>query len=154
MPHRMPLRSFVVAGTRACSHRSGALMARSTRGSTHGGVRWKTVSRDTSGWMDGTIWMAEAPVPTMATRLPPSGTPWSQRAEWKTLPGNVSRPGMSGILGSDSGPVAETTTSAVSSACAVSISQCSSSSSQRMLRTSWSKRMCCRIPKMSATCSR
>ncbi|CAM5446380.1 hypothetical protein SVIOM74S_04698 [Streptomyces violarus] len=70
MPHSSPRRSCEVKGSCRWSHRSASLMARSTRGITHGGVRWKSVSRDTSGWTAGTIWMAEAPVPTIATRLP------------------------------------------------------------------------------------
>lgn len=45
-------------------------MARSARGMTQGGVRWKRVRRETCGWISGTIWMAEAPVPIIATRLP------------------------------------------------------------------------------------
>ena len=44
--------------------------ARSARGMTHGGVRWKRCSRSTAGWICGTNWIAEAPVPTTATRLP------------------------------------------------------------------------------------
>ncbi len=70
------------------------------------------------------------------------------------MPGNSASPGISGIFGSDSGPVAETTTSAVSSPPAVSISQRSPSASQRIIRTSWFSRMCGRSPKVSATCSR
>jgi hypothetical protein len=46
------------------------LIGRSLCGSTHGGVRWNTCSWDTSGWILGTIWMADAPVPMTATRLP------------------------------------------------------------------------------------
>ena len=45
-------------------------MARSRRGMTQGAVRWKTVSFDASGWTCGTNWIADAPVPTTATRLP------------------------------------------------------------------------------------
>ncbi len=116
-------------------------MARSTRGITQGGVRWKRVSSATSGWMEGTIWMADAPVPIMATRLSRRSYSWSQRAEWNTLPGKESRPGMSGILGSDSGPVAETTTSAVRSPLLVSIAQRSRSTSHVISSTSESKRM-------------
>ena len=36
---------------------------------THGAVRWKTCSCSTWGWMAGTYWMADAPVPIEATRL-------------------------------------------------------------------------------------
>ena len=39
-------------------------------GMTHGGVRWITCSCSTSFWISGTNWIAEAPVPTAATRLP------------------------------------------------------------------------------------
>ena len=70
MPHSRPRRSWVVSGRARCSQRSAGLIARSTRGITQGGVRWKRVSRPTCDWMAGTIWMAEAPVPPMATRLP------------------------------------------------------------------------------------
>ena len=69
-PHRSPRRACEVKGSCRWSQRSAPLMARSTRGITQGGVRWRTVSFATSGWMAGTIWMAEAPVPTIATRLP------------------------------------------------------------------------------------
>ncbi len=117
-------------------------------------MRWKRVSRDTSGWTAGTIWIAEAPVPIMATRLPRRSVSWSQRAECATVPGKVSRPGIAGILGSDSGPVADTTTSAVSGPSAVSTSQCSACASQRMPSTSAWKRRCSRSPKVSAIRSR
>lgn len=61
---------------------------------------------------------------------------------------------MSGILGSDSGPVAETTKSAESGPPAVSMSQHSRSVFQVIVLTSESKRMCGRSRKTSATCSR
>ncbi len=70
MPHSTWRRSARVAGIRVCSQRSTPVILRSARGMTQGGVRWKTVSRPTSGWMAGTIWIADAPVPIMATRLP------------------------------------------------------------------------------------
>ena len=50
------------------SHRSAAENGRSGRGMIHGGVRWKTVRRSTTGWIWGTNWTAEAPVPITATR--------------------------------------------------------------------------------------
>jgi len=34
------------------------------------GVRWKTRRLATLGWISGTIWIAEAPVPITATRSP------------------------------------------------------------------------------------
>ena len=46
---------------------------------THGGVRWKTCICPTSGWILGTNWIAEAPVPITATRSPSSPWSWSQR---------------------------------------------------------------------------
>ena len=45
-------------------------MGRSLRGMIQGGVRWKRVRWETRGWMCGTNWMADAPVPITATRLP------------------------------------------------------------------------------------
>ena len=69
-PQQSARAACAVNGSCRCSHRSAPLIARSTRGITHGGVRWKRVSFATFGWMAGTIWMAEAPVPIMATRLP------------------------------------------------------------------------------------
>ena len=63
------------------------------------------------------IWMAEAPVPMTATRLPVRSKSWFQRAEWKISPSNSSRPSMSGNAGSVSGPTAETTKFAVKVPC-------------------------------------
>jgi hypothetical protein len=92
-------------------------------------VRWKTVSRPTRGWIAGTICTAEAPVPITATRSPARSCSWFQRAEWKISPPNVSRPGISGISGSWSGPVAEMMTRAVIGPSLVSTRQpCSASS--------------------------
>src|SRR6266576_3832753 len=88
-------------------------MTRSRRGSTQAGVRWNSTRRAAAGWISGTIWIADAPVPATATRLPSSRAPWSQRAEWNTSPGNSASPGMSGRRGSESGPAAEMRTSAV-----------------------------------------
>lgn len=61
---------------------------------------------------------------------------------------------MSGIFGSESGPVAETTRSAVSVPRLVPISQRRFSASQRISVTSVFRRRCGRIPKTSATRSR
>ncbi|WP_279499471.1 hypothetical protein [Actinomadura rubrisoli] len=36
----------------------------------HGGVRWKTVSEPARFAFRGTDWIADAPVPITATRLP------------------------------------------------------------------------------------
>ena len=43
---------------------------RSGRGTIHGAVRWKTVSREVRAAIWGTNWIADAPVPITATRLP------------------------------------------------------------------------------------
>src|SRR5215813_5569576 len=112
------------------------VMARSRRGITQAGVRWNSTRRATSGWISGTIWIADAPVPTTATRLPSRRAPWSQRAEWKTSPGKVASPGMSGRRGSESGPAAEMTTSAVRSPWPVRSRQRAGPASQRASVTS------------------
>ena len=62
--------------------------------------------------MDGTTWIAEAPVPITATFLSASITEWSQRAVWKTSPVKSANPSMSGFLGSHSAPTPSTTTRA------------------------------------------
>ena len=82
--------------------------------SSHGAVRWNSVSCATCGWMAGTNWIALAPVPITATRLPVRSTSWSHCAEWNAVPANVSRPGMAGSTGRDSCPIAGTRTSASS----------------------------------------
>ncbi len=152
--NRVPRRAFAVIGKRPCSRFSSSVMARSRRGRTQAGVRWNTVSFPTCGWIAGTIWAAEAPVPTIATRLPASGKSWSQREEWNTLPGKESRPGSSGICGSASGPAAATTASAVQRPAVVVICQRVRSTSQRASVTSVLKRRWGRRPKTSATFSR
>jgi hypothetical protein len=45
-------------------------MIRSRLGTTHAGVRWKTLSLPTTGAIDGTTCTPLAPVPMTATRLP------------------------------------------------------------------------------------
>ena len=55
----------------------------------------------------GTIWIADAPVPITATRLPARSTSWFQRAEWKSSPSKSSMPSMSGSRGSESPPAAD-----------------------------------------------
>ena len=70
------------------------------------GVRWNSTSRSTVGWSRGTIWIADAPVPTTATRFPRGSNRWSHRAEWNTSPWKAASPGTSGRDGSDSGPEA------------------------------------------------
>jgi hypothetical protein len=50
----------------------------------------------TIGWIAGTTWIAEAPVPMTATRSPVRSCASSQRAECMTVPAKESSPGMSG----------------------------------------------------------
>src|SRR6478752_1547580 len=64
----------------------------------------------TFGWMAGTIWIAEAPVPTTATRSPLRSCESSQRAECMIVPAKLSSPGRSGYAGSASAPAAEIST--------------------------------------------
>jgi hypothetical protein len=111
-------------------------------GITHGAVRWKTWSLPTLGWISGTNWIAEAPVPITATRSPVRSCSQSHWAEWNAVPSKLSSPGTSGNDGSDSGPWAAIRTSAVSGPLEVSILQSCSSSSQLALSSSVSKRMC------------
>ena len=47
---------------------------KSVRGITHGGVRWKTSTCAVFGAISGISWIAEAPVPITATRLPARST--------------------------------------------------------------------------------
>ena len=96
---------------------------------TQGAERWKTCSRATFGWIAGTNWIAEAPVPTLATRSPVRSWSWSQRAEWKTLPSKRSIPGRSGMLGSVSGPIPAISTRALTGPSEVSTVQRPASSS-------------------------
>src|SRR4051794_8029566 len=64
------------------------------------GVRWKRWSCSTSGWMCGTTWIDDAPVPITATRFPRRSASWSHCAVWKAGPWKLSSPGMLGTLGS------------------------------------------------------
>ena len=67
----MPSRaSRCAAGTWRYRRFSNSVIRRSRRGTIQAGVRWNSTSCFTSGWILGTIWIAEAPVPTTATRLP------------------------------------------------------------------------------------
>ena len=86
-------------------------MGRSLWGTTHGGVRWKTLSWPHLG-LDraGRSGSREAPVPTTATRLPSRSWSWSHCAEWKTRPAKRSRPGMSGSRARAGGPLPATRT--------------------------------------------
>ncbi len=80
-------------------------------------------------------------MPTTQTRLPLSSKPWAQLAEWKTLPRKSANPGKSGMDGSLSGPVAQTSTGAAySSPSTVRMCQRSASASQRASATEQPKR--------------
>ena len=70
-------------------------------GMTHGAVRWKTCSCAACFWISGTNWIAEAPVPIAATRLPggrsrgPSGRSGTSRPRSRRGPrcrGSSARP--------------------------------------------------------------
>ena len=85
-----------VSGTARNVARIGAGIGASGRGWIHGGVRWNTVRCAACSAISGTNWIADAPVPITATRLPARSQEWSQRAEWNEVPLNRPAPGMSG----------------------------------------------------------
>ena len=115
------------------------------------GVRWKTVSRSTSGAISGMIWTAEAPVPMIATRLPRRSTSSSQRAVCIVVPRKEARPSISGGLGWVRTPVAPITKRAVISPPSASASrQTCSSSSKAAPVTRVLKRTFSRTPYLSA----
>ncbi len=117
------------------------MIRRLRRGKVQAGVRWKTSSRFTRGWISGMSWAAEQPVPITATRSPARSCAWSQRAEWKQAPPKLSSPGMAGSVGWLSGPMPEIRNWASRSPAVVSIYQRWRASSQTAPVTSWSKRM-------------
>ena len=92
------------------THRSNMRILRLSGASGLGrhqiGVRWKTTRRSTSGAIAGITWIAEAPVPMIATRLPRRSTSWFQRAVCMVSPANVSWPSIAGGLGCEKTPVA------------------------------------------------
>jgi hypothetical protein len=100
--------------------------------------------------MAGTYWIADAPVPTDATRLPARSTSWSQRAECIVMPLKSSRPSIAGTFGSVSGPVAQITTRAWMRPSVVSSSQRPASSFQVALSTLQFVRTNGRTPNSSA----
>ena len=59
-----------VTGAFRNAARIRAGISTSGRGWIHGGVRWKTVSWAACSAICGTNWIADAPVPITATRLP------------------------------------------------------------------------------------
>jgi hypothetical protein len=65
-----------------------------------------------------------------ATRSPDRSWSWFQAAEWKVVPAKFSIPGITGMLGADSGPIAEISRSAVRLPRSVSIVQRDVASSQ------------------------
>ncbi len=134
--------------------RSIPVIGRSRCGITHGGVRWKRSRCSTTGWICGTTWIAEAPVPTTATRRPVRSWSWFQSAVWNVTPSKVSRPGMSGIAGSLRKPGAAIRRSAVNGPCVVSTCQTPRSSSHCAPVIVQSKWMRSRTPKRSDTSRR
>jgi hypothetical protein len=120
----------------------------------HGGVRWKSRSSPTCGWILGTTWIAEAPVPITATRLPRRSCSWSHCAVWNAAPAKLSRPGISGIEGSLRPPIPEIAISAVSSPREVSMRQRRCSSSHLAPVTECPKRMWSITPWRSAVARR
>ncbi len=104
----------------------------------HGGVRWKTFSCATSGWICGTNWIADAPVPITATRSPARSWSWFHSAECHVSPSKRSMPSSSGIDGSLRPPMPATTTSASKEPLEVSMCQRERSSSQSIRSTSHS----------------
>ena len=129
------------AGTRRYRRRSNSVIGRSRWGTTHGAVRWKIVSRSTSGWISGTVWIADAPVPTTATLRPAKSCEWSHLAVWKATPWKSSIPGSEGIEGSLRGPGAPTSTCAENEPFDVSICHTLASSSHSAVRTGHENRM-------------
>jgi hypothetical protein len=117
-------------GTRRRARVTTGGIGRSNFGMHHTGVRWKTVRCSTSSTIAGITCTAEAPVPITATRLPRRSREWSQRAVWTVVPSNVPTPGMSGIFGWVSTPVASITWRATISSPSrvVSVQACASSS--------------------------
>ena len=103
---------FCVNGRCLNSHCSNGFTARSAFGMIHGGVRWNRFRCETRGAICGTNWIALAPVPITATRLPSSEYVWSQCCEWNALPLNFSMPGMFGMAARDSPPIPEISTRA------------------------------------------
>ncbi len=126
-------------------------MGRSEWGMIHGAVRWKTCIWATFGAIVGTNWIADAPVPMTATRLPSRSWSWSQRAEWKVWPWKASMPSMSGVRGSLSAPAAEISTRALTSPWSVSTVQRRASSSHWAPVTVVPSRTWALTPKSSAT---
>ena len=131
-------------------------MARSTRGITQGGVRWKRVSRATSGWMAGTIWMAEAPVPIIGDALAAQVVVVVPAGGVEDLAGEGVEPrDVRDLRVGERAGRGDDDIGGQRSRCAVSIVPAQplrvpASSA----RTSELKRMCGRSPKVSATCSR
>ena len=99
-------------GTRGRRAARAREIGRALCGITHGGVRWSTYSCSTSGAIAGTYWIADAPVPTLATRLPAQvGVVVPAGGVERRRPRSARGPGKSGIFGSTSGPVPDTSTS-------------------------------------------
>jgi hypothetical protein len=98
----------------------------------------------------GTNWIAEAPVPTTATRRQLRSWSWFHLAEWNQVPGKVSRPGSGGIEGSLNAPAADISTRARYLRLLVSISHRCLASFHAAVRTSSLRRIRDRMPNSSA----
>ena len=105
--------------------------------------------------MAGTICIALAPVPMIATRLPVTSRSAGQRAEWKIGPVKSPSPGRSGTFGRFSCPTAVITAlaSSVSPPAVVTVQRCRASS-QTAVVTSVPKRITFRRSWSSATSRR
>ena len=119
-------------------------------------VRWNTVRCAASCAMIGMAWTAEEPVPITPTRLPATSTPsCGHRPVWCSSPANRSRPGRSGIRGTERHPVAMIRKVAERrSPSPVTIDQDPAGSSSAASATRVPSRMSRRRSKRSATCSR
>src|SRR5689334_3856156 len=133
---------------------STPVIRRDWRGSTQGAVRWNRLSEPTVGAICGTNWIAEAPVPMTATRAPVRSTSWRHCAEWNAVPAKVDSPGMSGVDGRLSGPVATTRTRAVYSPREVRTRHRPIEPSQSAPSSSWPSRRCGVTPKRTAVARR
>ena len=127
----------------------GALLS----GAAQFGRRWNTVSVPASLATSGMSWMAVAPVPITATRLPVrSMGSWGQWKEWKAGPSKLSMPSILGRVGVDSTPTAAATNRVLMVRPSWRLSvQVSVSSSKTIASTRASNCMCSRRPNLSTT---
>ena len=91
-------------GIRRNRVRSSALYGRSSLGTIHGGVRWKTVSCAALAASSGMTCTPLAPVPTTATRLPVRSMSASHCEVCIRSPVKSVRPSISGYLAAPNNP--------------------------------------------------